>query len=98
MNSLPTLYYFAEEFLFEHCLKEVISLDVENYQEWDLPYEYKDKASAKKYYAKDRDKVYRHYYDYNMLKDEGDIGEYFEQIDWNPVDAFIKTYIETKER
>ena len=100
MNVLPReieLQNYAEEFLFQHCLKKVIGLDAEHYQEWDLPYAYKDRASAEKYYAKDRNKVYRHYYDYNMLKDDGSIGEYFEQIDWNPIDAFVKIYIETME-
>tara|TARA_R100001082_G_scaffold7750_1_gene4656 strand:- start:3582 stop:3896 length:315 start_codon:yes stop_codon:yes gene_type:complete len=100
MSVLPReieLQNYAEEFLFQHCLREVINLDGQMYDEWDLPYEYKDRASAEKYYAKDRNKVYRNYYDYNMLKDDGSIGEYFEQIDWNPLDAFVKTFIEHQE-
>lgn len=100
MNVLPKqieLQNYAEEFLFQHCLKEVIGLDAQHYQEWDLPYEYKDKESAEEYYGRDRDKVYYHFFTYNMLEDESSVGDYFDEVDWNPLDAFVETFIEHQE-
>jgi len=101
MNILPKeteLKDCAEEFLFQHCLREVINLDGQYYGEWDLPYEYKDKESSEEYYGRDRDKVYYHFFVYNMLEDESSSGDYFDEVDWNPLEAFVKIYIETKER
>ena len=100
MNLKPRedlLWEYAEEFLFQHCLREVINLDGQYYGEWDLPYEYKDKKSSEEYYGRDRNKVYYHFFTYNMLEDESSSGDYFDEVDWNPIDAFVKTYIEIKD-
>ena len=100
MNVLPKqieLQNYAEEFLFQHCLREVINLDKTYHTTWDLPYKYKGKKSSEKYYGKDRYKVYSQFFAYNMLADDGGKGEYFEQVEWNPLDAFVKTFIERQE-
>ena len=100
MSVLPKeieLQNYAEEFLFQHCLREVINLDGQMYEEWNLPYEYKGKESSEKYYGRDRDKVYYHFFTYNMLEDESSVGDYFDEVNWNPLDAFVKTFIERQE-
>lgn len=50
MNIIPKeieLQNYAEEFLFQHCLEEVISLDKTYHTTWDLPYKYKGKKVQK---------------------------------------------------
>ena len=100
MNIIPKeieLQNYAEEFLFQHCLREIIDLDKTYHTTWDLPYKYKGKESSEKYYGKNRDKVYYQFFAYNMLEDESSPGDYFNDVEWNPLDAFVKTFIERKE-
>ena len=100
MNIIPKeieLQNYAEEFLFQHCLRDVIDLDKTFHTEWDLPYKYKGKKSSEKYYGKDRYKVYYAYFTYNHLADESSTGDFFDEVDWNPLYAFVKTFIERQE-